>query len=89
MVRRKNIRTRGKISLCKFFQKFQTGESVSIVREVSMQPMFPKRIQGKTGIIKEKKGRAYVVHIKDGNKAKEFIIQPIHLKKIKSIQKVK
>ncbi|MEA3414138.1 MAG: 50S ribosomal protein L21e [Nanoarchaeota archaeon] len=83
MVRRKNIRTRGKISLSRFFQKFQPGEKVAIVKEISMQPKFPQRIQGKTGIVKSKRGRSYVVLIKDGKKDKEFILQPIHLKKIK------
>jgi len=83
MVRRKKIRTRGKFSISKFFQKFKEGDKVAIVIERSIQPSFPKRIQGKTGKIKEKRGRAYVVLIKDGNKPKEFIVAPIHLKKLK------
>jgi ribosomal protein L21E len=44
MVRRKNIRTRGKISLSRFFQKFKEGDKVAVVKEISMQPRFPKRI---------------------------------------------
>jgi large subunit ribosomal protein L21e len=83
MVRRKNIRTRGKISLSRFFQKFKEGDKVAVVKEISMQPRFPKRIQGKTGVVKSKRGRSYIVLIKDGNKEKEFILEPIHLKKIK------
>lgn len=83
MVRRKKIRTRGKFSLSKFFQKLRDGDKVGITIERAVQPRFPKRIQGKTGIIKEKRGKSYVVLIKDGNKLKEFVIAPIHLKKLK------
>ena len=87
MVRRKKIRTRGKLSLSRFFQKFNKGDSVAIKREVSLQPMFPARMQGRTGKVLEKRGRSYVVLIKDQNKEKQFIIPPIHLKKIKQIKK--
>lgn len=83
MVRKKKIRTRGKFSLSKFFQKLKEGDKVGITIERSVQPRFPKRIQGKTGIVKEKRGKSYVVSIKDGNKLKEFIIAPLHLKKLK------
>jgi ribosomal protein L21E len=47
---------------------------------------FPERLQGRTGIVESKRGRAYMVLIKDMNKEKRFLIEPIHLKKIK-IQK--
>lgn len=85
MVKRKSPRIRGKISLSKYFQRFKEGDSVSIVREKSLEADFPKRIQGTTGKIKGRRGRSYVVELKDKNKLKEFIIQPIHLKKLKTI----
>lgn len=83
MVRRKNIRTRGKISLSRFFQKFKEGDYVAITMDRSLANNLPKRIQGKTGVVKEKRGRVYVVSLKDQNKSKEFLVAPIHLKKIK------
>ena len=83
MVRRKKVRARGKFSLSRFFQKLKEGDKVAVVIERAIEPRFPKRIQGRTGIVKEKRGRFYVVNIKDGNKPKEFIIAPIHLKKLK------
>jgi ribosomal protein L21E len=58
MVRRKNIRTRGKISFSNYFRKFNAGE------------------------IKEKRGKFYIVNLKDQNKMKEFLVAPVHLKKI-------
>jgi len=39
------------------------------------------------GIIKAKRGKSYVIKIKDQNKEKSFIIEPIHLKKIKQTKK--
>lgn len=87
MVRRKEIRTRGKFSLKKYFQKFQEGDSVAVVRERALFPNFPERIQGRTGVIEGKRGKAYIVNIKDQRKPKQYIIEPIHLKRIKNIEK--
>ena len=84
---KKKIRTKGKLQLSRYFQKFEKGNVVAVIREIAMIPRFPKRIQGKTGIIEEKKGKHYVVKIKDISKEKKFSIHPIHLKKIEQIQK--
>jgi len=87
MVNRKEIRTRGKIQLSKYFQEFKEGDFVSVIRELSLNSNFPRRLQGRTGKVKGKKGRAYIVIIRDQTKEKEFIIPAIHLKKIKPIEK--
>jgi large subunit ribosomal protein L21e len=89
MIQRKNIKSRGKISLSKYFQELKTGEKVAIVREQSSEPKFPIRIQGKTGVIMGKKGEAYVIRLMDGNERKTFIIDAIHLKKIFEVSKIK
>jgi len=83
MARRKNVRLRGKISLSNYFRKFKENDSVAVKREISVGASFPKRIQGRTGVVKGKKGKAYLVKIKDHAKEKEFIIPAVHLKKIK------
>lgn len=87
MVRSKKIRTKGKISFSLYFQKLKQGDRVSVVKEEAIASNFPERLQGRTGVVKEKRGKAYVVEIKDSNKLKSFIIEPIHLKKIKNIVK--
>ena len=58
MVRRKNVRTRGKISFSNYFRKFKDGDSVAVVMERSLANNLPKRIQGKTGVVKGKRGRS-------------------------------
>lgn len=81
---RKKVRTRGKLPLSKYFQEFNGGESVAIVAEASINQNFPKRLQGRTGVVQERRGKSYVVNIKDQEKEKQFIVEPIHLKKIKT-----
>ena len=82
MVKRKNIRMRGKLQLSRYFQNFKEGDPVSIIIERSLQPRFPKRLQGRTGVIEGDKGRSYIIKINDQNKEKKFLIGAIHLKKI-------
>lgn len=84
MARKKSIRTRGKLQLSRYFQELKEGDSVSVVRELSVGANFPERIQGRTGTVESRRGKAYMVHIKDQNKEKKFLIEPIHLKRIKS-----
>lgn len=87
MAKRKSVRTRGKLQLSKYFQEFKEGDSVAVIREKSIKSSFPVRLQGRTGIVEVKRGKSYVVKIKDQAKEKRFIIEPIHLKKIKQTKK--
>jgi len=87
MVNKKPIRTRGKLQLSRYFQELNEGDFVAISREQSIPVNFEKRIQGLTGIVEGKRGKAYMVKIKEGNKEKRILIEPIHLKKIKQIKK--
>lgn len=86
MSKRKSVRTRGKLPLSKYFQEFEKGDSVAVVRELAVNSNFPKRMQGRTGVVEGKRGKAYMVKIKDLAKEKRFLIEPIHLKKIKSLK---
>ena len=80
---KKNIRSKGKISLTNYFQKLNINDKVLLKAEPSIQKgMYFPRFHGKTGIIKNKVGSCYQVEIKDGKKSKTLIIHPIHLKKI-------
>ena len=74
MIKRKPIRERGKVRLRDYFRKFEIGERVSVKRELSVQPKFPKALQGRTGLIDGKRGSCYIVKIKDFDKEKKYII---------------
>lgn len=82
MIKRKQLRTHGKIKFSKYFQEFKEGDRVSVVRELSLQPKFPKQIQGRSGQVLKKRGSHYMVIINDLNKEKKYLIHPVHLKKI-------
>ena len=84
MVNRKKIKTRGKLKFSRYFQKFKEGDRVSVVAEKSISINFPTRLQGRTGVVEGKRGKAYMIKIKDQDKEKRFLIEPIHLKKIKA-----
>lgn len=86
MVKRKNIREAGKISFSRAFQDLKSGDRVSIVAEKAKQSSFPKRIQGRCGIVEERRGNCFIVSINDLNKEKKFIMDPAHLKKINTIK---
>ncbi len=84
MVNRKPIRTRGKLQLSKYFQELKKGDRVAVDKNPSFKVNFPRRIQGRTGEVEGKRGGIYIVKLKDQDKKKVFLINPIHLKKIKS-----
>lgn len=83
MTKRKKIKERGKIKFSRAFQEFNQGDVVSVVREKAKSTNFPKRIQGRCGVIEEKRGRSFIVSINDLEKEKKFIINPVHLKRLK------
>ena len=83
MIKRKSFKTKGKIKLSRYFQDFEKGERVAVIRELGLQPRFPQRLQGRTGVIESKRGNSYILKIKDLNKEKTYIIHPVHLMKLK------
>jgi len=87
MADKKPIRTRGKLQLSRYFQVLKEGDYVAISREKSIPSSFPHRIQGSTGVVEGKRGKAYIIKVKEGNRYKSRLIAPIHLKKIKQIKK--
>ena len=88
MANRKKIRTRGKIQLSRYFQELEKGDFVAVVKEPSIQAKFPNRIQGRTGVVKGRRGMFYLIKIMDLNKEKKFLIAPIHLKRIQTQESI-
>ncbi|MEM0465145.1 MAG: 50S ribosomal protein L21e [Candidatus Pacearchaeota archaeon] len=82
MIKRKSVRERGKIKLSRYFQEFKEGDRVTVIREISLNPKFPKQLQGRSGVVSGKRGNYYIIKMKDLNKEKTYIIHPVHLKKL-------
>lgn len=85
MANRKSIRTRGKLQFSRYFQKLKEGDKVCVTREKSIEYSIPERLQGRTGVVIKKQGRTYLVKINDHKMEKNFLIKPIHLKKINNL----
>ena len=78
----KNARTKGKVSLRRYFQQLQAGEQVVLLAESSIQRgMYPTRFHGRCVVVNGKQGKCYKVSLEDGAKKKTFIVHPVHLRK--------
>jgi len=82
MLKRKNVKKRGKLELSKYFQEFKVGDKVTVVKEHSLNPAFPRQIQGHTGLITGERGNAYIIKIFEGGVEKTHIIKSSNLKKL-------
>ncbi len=82
MVKGKKVREKGKIKFSEYFKKLNEGDRVCIVQEKGVCFSFPKRLQGKSGMIADTRGKYKVIKINDGKKEKTIIVHPVHLKKI-------
>lgn len=70
-------------AITKFLQEFKKKQKVIILPEPSSQRGMPhSRFKGKSGKIVGKRGRSYIVEVKDGKKLKKIISRPEHLKVI-------
>ena len=77
---RKPNREKGKPHIGKILQEYKPGAEVIIRMDSSVQKSMPhKRFHGKIGVIKEKRGRGYVVSVPQGNSIKEIITRSEHL----------
>ncbi|UCE43555.1 MAG: 50S ribosomal protein L21e [Candidatus Bathyarchaeota archaeon] len=78
---RRKPRERGKTGLSKILHEYKPGEKVVIKVNPSVLKGMPhRRYHGRTGVIADKRGRAYVVEVPQGDAIKEIIARPEHLK---------
>jgi large subunit ribosomal protein L21e len=72
---------RGKINLSKILHNYKPGDRVCVKIDPSIHKGMPhKRYHGKIGIIKNRKGRSYVLEVGIGGGIKEIIARPEHVK---------
>ncbi len=80
---RRNVNDKGKVSLRKYLQNFKLGDRVYLDMNPSVHKgMYFPRFHGAKGIIGDKKGECYFVHIKDKNKPKKLIVHPVHITRL-------
>jgi len=76
----RTVRARGKSSVVRAIQEFQTGAMVHVIIDPSIHKGMPHpRFHGKTGEVIGTRGRAFVLKVTDGNATKTLITLPEHL----------
>jgi large subunit ribosomal protein L21e len=76
----KHPRERGKIGLSRILRTYEPGQKVTILIESSVHKGMPhRRYHGRVGVIREKRGKSYVVDVEMGNQTKQIIARPEHL----------
>jgi large subunit ribosomal protein L21e len=77
------LKAREKTPITRYLKEFEIGNNVVIDPTPSSPKGMPfRRFFGRTGVITEKRGKSYIVKIKDGKKEKKLIARPEHLKAI-------
>ncbi len=80
---RKSPRQRGLSPITHHFRTFEVGDLAAVVIDPSVHRGMPhRRFHGLTGRIVGKRGVAYLVDLKVGNKHKTIVAYPDHLKKV-------
>ena len=77
------IRIGERLPITCYMQEFELGSKVVIKPNPTSHKGMPfRRFFGKTGTVMDKRGKSYIIKIKDGNKEKNIISRPEHLKAI-------
>jgi large subunit ribosomal protein L21e len=76
----KHPRQHGLYPVSKAVQDLQAGTRVSIILEPGLVKGQPHpRYHGRIGVVRERRGKAYIVEIRDGGSTKKIISRPEHL----------
>ena len=78
---KKSVKANRTNPITKSIQTFHENDLVHIIIDPSVHKGQPHpRFHGKTGRVVERRGKAYIIVINDGNKSKKLITRPEHLK---------
>jgi len=73
-------RERGKSGLSKILYDYKQGDRVVIKTDPSVHKGMPhRRYHGKIGVINDRRGKSYVIKVKQGDAVKEIIVRPEHI----------
>lgn len=76
----RRLRGKARVTVAEQVKTFSIGDQVIINPKARSEGMPAMRYKGRHGDVIEKRGKAYVVRIRDGNKMKELVAGSIHLK---------
>ena len=79
---RRGPRRRGLSPITRALATFEVGDRACIIIDSSVQKGWPHhRFHGLTGTIAARRGRAYVLDVRFGNKVKQAVVLPHHLRR--------
>ena len=79
----KHPRKRGLYPVSKVIQELPLGTKVAIILDPSSVKGQPHpRYHGRVGVVRERRGRAYVLEVRDGGSTKRIISRPEHLRMV-------
>lgn len=80
---KRKVREKGKTGLSKVLRDYVAGDRVVVKINPSVHRGMPhRRFHGKVGVIGERRGRAYLVSVSQGDAVKELIVRPEHLEPV-------
>ena len=79
---REKLRGPKRPTISEIFKEFSPGDRVVLKIRSSSGSIPCRRFHGLSGKILGKRGRAYIIEIKDGKKIKKVIAMPEHLKAV-------
>ncbi|MHA1860858.1 MAG: 50S ribosomal protein L21e [Candidatus Ranarchaeia archaeon] len=83
---KKSSREQGLAPLSRIMHEYKIQERVDIIPDPSVHKTLPhRRFCGKVGVIVEKRGRAYLVKVKDGGKTKTIFLRKEHMRPSKQV----
>jgi large subunit ribosomal protein L21e len=77
---RKKPREKGKVGLSRLLRAYNPGDRVMIRIDPSVHKGMPhRRYQGRMGIVRERRGRSYVIEVAEGKQTRTLIARPEHV----------
>lgn len=78
--RTKKLASKRKLTISDITRSFKVGQKVMLSPKAYRAGMPNPKYANRLGEIVEKRGNSYVVKIMDGNKAKNMVAHPVHLR---------
>ncbi len=78
--RTRKLKGKGVASVAQLVREFKVGDKVIIAPKARHRGLPHLRYSNRHGIIREKRGKSYVVEVGDFNTKKSVIVGPVHLR---------
>ncbi len=83
---RDTMKRRERTTVNKMLAELKEGQTVQVNINSRIHEGIPfRRFQGKTGVVSGKRGRSYIVDLRDGKKEKTLVVHPAHLKELQMV----